>query len=697
MPRVIVPAALAFRVPFPITLAIIGDHMRRILLPIFLFAGLVIFVAGVWAEDTPPNPAYQPIVINPPDDWIGVEIKVTDLVPVPRMPEAGPAADQCSQATPLQLSFSRTADGGGTVTNLFTQEATDPALSCMFGVPSNIQGYRTAWYQLAAGDSSIVTITTEGTEYDTVVGVFTGNCDALQSLACSDDFRSFQSSVTFSVLRKQTYYIMVADYHSGAGAATRLQLSAVMREGGARWSQQTNLPFGGVSRHALVSDGADMYVIGGQTNIRNVAELTNKLLRYNVVSNQWAELADMPGTGLSNTTAVRLGKKIYLPGGFNGDTSNYSNKHLVYDIATDFWQEVAPVPAALLPSGKMFAWSAGVAGPGETSYYLSGGTTSYHLDLSADEVVINNTYRYTPATNQWEAFQPMTTARYAHTSAWVSLANRGLCVAGGLTAGEDADGDPIIVLLSDGECYNPAAGGGWRPTGRMNFPRYNAGSAIGPDGRWYVFGGVDEAGGVPETEVYDPVTNSWQVLGGEFSLGGLPQNPAREWPRGAFWGENLFVFGGNTPSKELRVISSVDVMTAVSQPPRAANTLWLPITMAGGLPNLLETALPLGMNSETSGNFSVSTQFFNPYYFDWPLFGRAKVLLSNIPANSNFNISVYDAQKVLRGRGNTTLYGGQKEVSVTLAPGRYYVVVERIFPKDLADPAGVYRLLLTGG
>lgn len=670
--------------------------MRRFLLPTLLFVGLVIFVAGVLAEDTPPEPANQPIVINPPDDWIGVEIKVTDLVPVPRMPDAGPAADQCSQATPLQLSFSRTADGGGTVTNLFTQEATDPALSCMFGIPSNPQGYRTAWYQLTAGDTSVVTITTEGTEYDTVVGVFTGRCDSLQSLACSDDFRSFQSSVTFSVLRKQTYYIVVADYHSGAGAATILQLSAVMREGGLRWSQQTSLPFGGVSRHAFVSDGADMYVIGGQTNIRGVAELTNKLLRYNVGLDQWTELADIPGDGLSNTTAVRLGKKIFLPGGFNGDTSNYSNKHWVYDIATDFWQEAAPVPAALLPSAKMFAWSAGAAGPGETSYYLSGGITSYPA-LDVDAVVLNNTYRYTPATNQWEAFQPMTAARYAHTSAWISLANRGLCVAGGLTSGEDDEGDPIIVLLASGECYNPAAGGGWRQTGEMNFPRYNAGSAVGPDGRWYVFGGLDEAGGVPETEVYDPVTNSWQVLGGEFSLGGLPQNPARDWPRGAFSGGNLFVFGGNTPPSEQRVISSVDMLSVSPQYPRAANTLLIPMATAGGLPNLLEMALPLGFNSETSGNFSVSTQFFNPYYFDWPSFGRAKVLLSNIPANSNFNISVYDSQKVLRGRGNTTLYGGQKEVSVTLAPGRYYVVVERIFPKDLADPAGVYRLLLTGG
>ena len=77
------------------------------------------------------------------------------------------------------------------------------------------------------------------------------------------------------------------------------------------------------------------------------------------------------------------------------------------------------------------------------------------------------------------------------------------------------------------------------------------------------------------------------------------------------------------------------------------------------------------------------------------MFGRARVRLNNIPADSNFNISVYDASKVLRGQGNTALYGGEKVVSLTLAPGRYYVLVERIFPKDLPDPADNYRLTLS--
>jgi len=30
-------------------------------------------------------------------------------------------------------------------------------------------------------------------------------------------------------------------------------------------------------------------------------------------------------------------------------------------------------------------------------------------------------------------------------------------------------------------------------------------------------------------------------------------------------------------------------------------------------------------------------------------------------------------------------------------PGRYYIVVERIFPKDLPDPRDFYLLTLTGG
>lgn len=681
-------------VPFPLGLVIIGDYMRRLLVPILVIFSFLVLAVGVWAQDDSADPTGSLIVVEPPQNWIGPEIKVTDLPLSPRGPDAAPAADQCAEATPLQLSFRNTADGSGTVTNLFSQEASDPALACMFGNPASPAGYRTAWYVLVAGDTSVVTITTEGTDYDTVLGVFAGACNALQSLACSDDFRGFQSSVTFPVVRNRTYYIEVADYQSGTPAAAVLQLSAVMREGGSRWTQLGTMPFGGVSRHAFTHDGPEMFIIGGQTNISGVPEISNKMLLYNALSDRWHELSDIPGAGLSNTTAIRLLRKIYIPGGFNGDTSNYANTHLVYDIATDFWQQTTPIPTALLPNGKMFAWSAGVPAPGHNSYYLTGGITSYPA-LDADAVVINNTYRYTPSTNRWEAAQPMSTARYAHSAAWVFAGNRGLCVAGGLAVGENSEGEAATVLLTGGECYNPSAGGGWQPTGDLNFPRYNAGSAIGPDGNWYIFGGLDANGGVPETEFYNPLTNSWQVLGGEYSLGGLPHNPARVWPRGAFWGERLYVFGGNTPPNEQRVISAVEKMSIGVGFTPLANSIVFPFVTTLGSDNLLNNAVAVPLNTPLSGNFSQATQFYNPYFFDWPTFGRATVRLGNIPADTNFNISVYDSQKIIRGQGNTALYGGEKVVSLTLAPGRYYILVERIFPKDLPDPSDFYRLSLT--
>ena len=671
--------------------------MRRLLVPILLLLTMVVLAAVVWADNQPDDPAAaSPLIVTPPEDWIGVEIKVTDLHLLPSGPDAAPAADMCADATPLVLSFARPADGSGTVTNLFTQEATDPMLSCQFGSPTSPQGYRTAWYELTPGDTSVVTITTAGTDYDTVLGVFAGSCDAPLEIACSDDINSFQSRLSFLAIRGRTYYIVVADYKPGAPAAALAQFSAVMRPGGQRWTQIGNMPFGGVSRHALVSNGPHMYVIGGQTNINGIPELSNKLLGYDAPSNQWYELADMPGATLANTTAARLGQKIYVPGGFAGNISDYWNEHLVYDIPTDFWDRITPIPTALLPNGEMFAWSAAAAAPDETSYYTTGGITSYPA-FNVDAVVISQTYRYTPATDVWEAFQPLTTPRYAHTAAWIVAANRGLCVAGGLKTGVDLEGQPVNVLLTGGECYNPAAGGDWQPTGELNFPRYGAGSAVGPDGNWYIFGGLDARGGVPETEVYNPLTNSWNILGSEFSLGGSPQNPARVWPRGAFWGDTLYVFGGNTPPTEQRVISSVERMTIGAGHVALANTVLLPFSTNLGIDNFLSNGLPLQNNIPVAGNFSTSTHFYNAYYFDWLQQGRATIRLSNIPDDSNFNISVYDFYKVLLGQGNIALYGGEKTVAVTLKPGRYFIVVERIFPKDLPDPGDYYHLSLTGG
>jgi hypothetical protein len=76
--------------------------------------------------------------------------------------------------------------------------------------------------------------------------------------------------------------------------------------------------------------------------------------------------------------------------------------------------------------------------------------------------------------------------------------------------------------------------------------------------------------------------------------------------------------------------------------------------------------------------FNDSFDFFDAFYFDQPNASTVTVRLSQIPSGSDYNITIYDANKSVRGSG--TLAGNQSEaVTLLLASGRYYVMVERIF------------------
>jgi N-acetylneuraminic acid mutarotase len=637
-------------------------------------------------------------VVEPPPELIVSAISVDELEALADAPldvDAGPASDTCAGATDLDLSLSSTNDGSATLVNSFTEEPSDPNLWCTWGDAPRPQGYRSAWFRLVARDTGQVTVTTRGTDYDTILGVYSGACENLLQLACSDDYLSLQSEVTFQVVRNRTYFIEVVDYQRDLIGPTLLEFGAFMDVLPSKWEQIGNMPYGGVSRHALAVYDRYIYILGGQERIQNIPTLTNRVLRFDAFDLRWAEMANIPGAGLSNTTAVQLGGRIYVPGGFDGNTTAYSGTHWSYNIAADAWKPVASIPTNLLPDGRTFAWSAAAAEPGGASYYLTGGlTTQIALDPAAD--VISNTYRYTPSSNQWQAAPAMTRPRYGHTAVWLEQGNKGFCVAGGLSIGE-FEGEPITILLGGGECLNPATGV-WTEIASLNFPRYNAGSAIGPDGSWYIFGGMDATGAVAETEVYDATDNVWRLLDSSYSLGrplkvGSPNNdPPRTWPRGTFIGDNMWVFGGNN-YPERRTISSYKILrpghSAGAQP---AHQVMLPLTSVEGETNFLDYALPVGEGGTATGNFWQSNQFYNSYYFDWPYFGRATILLRDIPSDSNFNVWLYDARKLFLGRGDPATYGGQKSVSRTLEPGRYYILVQRIFPKDLPDPNDYYSV-----
>ncbi len=424
--------------------------MQRFAFAIAISLVAIVAVAAGWSRSLAQDDRASLLVIqDPPTDWLETAVPVDTLEAVegnPRAADAGAGADTCVDATGLTLSFFSPADGGATLTNPYTEQDSDPLLTCMWGTPSNPRGYRTVWYRYVATDTGQVTITTRGTNYDTVVAVYSGSCDALLQLACSDDFLSLQSEVSFQAVRNQTYFIEVADWQSAAPAPAVLAFSAVMDGRETRWAQVGNIPLGGISRHAVAQQGSQIYIIGGQQNLAALPVLSSQLQRFDASTGQWSPqppdfLAVMP-IAYSNTTAVQIGGNIYVPGGFSGNETAYDGRHWQYNIANDLWTQAPPIPTALLPGGQTFAWSAAVADPSDQSYYLVGGLRS-QPPLDPDAAVVERHTALHPD------HRPV--------------------------AGTDADDDsPVCPYGGLGQRTESRSVCGWRPDHRYGWRRYRS-------------------------------------------------------------------------------------------------------------------------------------------------------------------------------------------------------------------------------
>ena len=95
-----------------------------------------------------------------------------------------------------------------------TTEATtagdDPAI-CAGGNANSV------WYRYTPATTRIVTIDTSGSDYDTVLAVWTGSRGSLSSVICNDDYYSLQSQVEFTAEAGTTYYIEATSYSSPGG------------------------------------------------------------------------------------------------------------------------------------------------------------------------------------------------------------------------------------------------------------------------------------------------------------------------------------------------------------------------------------------------------------------------------------------------------------------------------------------------
>ncbi|MGD8813649.1 MAG: C1 family peptidase, partial [Anaerolineales bacterium] len=126
-----------------------------------------------------------------------------------------PANDDFDAATVVSsMPYSTAQDTIGA-----TNAGDDPGYSCL----GDSQRYNTVWYRYTPSASGTLDINTFGSDFDTVLGVYTGTRGSLTSVACNDDSGSLQSSVSFTASAETAYHIQVASYSSGGGT---LELNA---------------------------------------------------------------------------------------------------------------------------------------------------------------------------------------------------------------------------------------------------------------------------------------------------------------------------------------------------------------------------------------------------------------------------------------------------------------------------------------
>ncbi len=108
----------------------------------------------------------------------------------------------------LRLPFRNTQTTVSTV----RADATDPTPSCGFNVGHTI------WYQYTAQSSGIVRFQTDGSDFNTVMAVYTNSASGLTQIACDDDSGEGQRSrIDLNMTAGTTYYFMIGgvDYTNG--------------------------------------------------------------------------------------------------------------------------------------------------------------------------------------------------------------------------------------------------------------------------------------------------------------------------------------------------------------------------------------------------------------------------------------------------------------------------------------------------
>lgn len=174
--------------------------------------------------------------------------------------------DEIANAHPVNVfPFSETRQTLGATT------AVDDPVLC-----SSTIGSHSVWYTFNPPESGTLSINTAGSNYDTVVGIFSGTSQSLDQVACNNDIGDgAQSSVSAPVTGDTTYFIEVADASEmGSGGTLKFSLSFV-----------ADSPFGlGEDGDLTVNSGETRYTDDVRSALVANAASGTKILNLNSAS-----------------------------------------------------------------------------------------------------------------------------------------------------------------------------------------------------------------------------------------------------------------------------------------------------------------------------------------------------------------------------------------------------------------------------
>ncbi len=232
--------------------------------------------------------------------------------------------------------------------------------------------------------------------------------------------------------------------------------------------------------------GRSIYVVGGFE--KTTGESTGALERYDIRTDRWSRLRSMP-IGLNHPAATALGGRLYVHGGYRArrDLSSASKRLYVYSPAGDRWRR--------LPDARQERAAHVFAALGKRLYTVGG--RSEDGELRSMEV-------YDPTRRRWRAAPPLKGPPRDHMT---GVAAGGYLYA---LAGRDLAGPGNYRTA---ERYDPRRRR-WRLLPEMSKARGGIASAAVSRGRVVVFGGEEAGGTIAEVEVYEPKRRRWRSLPG---------------------------------------------------------------------------------------------------------------------------------------------------------------------------------------